>query len=583
MSSPFFPSRDKTNKRPVSFFDLNPPKQSKSRTPIPKFIPNPSPFFSGVKKFKNTSPVNFSPYPVRTKQETKLIDTNPWRDTDKDGIPNIFDCRPLDGYLQGAIHPVKNRRQQKYRDKKPNQTHGASKGKYRMNRNLLKQKKKSSAAAEAERVRRLKERERDLRHREAIGIGYTRQERGILGDMDIKEGLPLINVGRNKIDMTKAQKKEYISRKKGEKHFHKRKPINKYGPGGALAHLNPKNAENQALADEMNKVVRDNLGNLFYPTGGLKYGASKKPRRENDPNRKTKQKISYVNPEDLVPEVKKPDRRFIDNDGSRIIVRNGKSYAADANWRIIRDDDYIEKSTGPKLEDIKREELLRKINLERQSPEYLAKVNARRKIEGKPLLKNIFPITDNMLRKIGTDVSDIVTKEDMKNSLLQKSTKLSGEKRTPIQPHIGKIIEQIKIKGQYMSEEEALRAGLIEKKKTKEEKATEKKDAEEAEEAEYQRRKGLMGDKKGFFGGFSFDSRPHEIIRARREIEEMAPGLKFGDESEKISEDNVDNTYNQKYFDDFEADYGEKNDYDPTKEAQDFIDTSVYDEDDSGK
>ena len=40
--------------------------------------------------------LNLKSYPVRTKREIRLIDKNPWGDKDKDKVPNIFDCKPLD-------------------------------------------------------------------------------------------------------------------------------------------------------------------------------------------------------------------------------------------------------------------------------------------------------------------------------------------------------------------------------------------------------------------------------------------------------------------------------------------------------
>ena len=40
----------------------------------------------------------------RTKQEWKLIVNNPFGDKDKDGVKNIFDCRPLNKKKQGIYH-----------------------------------------------------------------------------------------------------------------------------------------------------------------------------------------------------------------------------------------------------------------------------------------------------------------------------------------------------------------------------------------------------------------------------------------------------------------------------------------------
>lgn len=35
-------------------------------------------------------------YPARTEKEQELVDKDPWEDSDKDGVLNYFDCRPLD-------------------------------------------------------------------------------------------------------------------------------------------------------------------------------------------------------------------------------------------------------------------------------------------------------------------------------------------------------------------------------------------------------------------------------------------------------------------------------------------------------
>ena len=40
-------------------------------------------------------------YPTRTKKELELVDQHPWEDTDKDGVLNYFDCKPLDKTKQG--------------------------------------------------------------------------------------------------------------------------------------------------------------------------------------------------------------------------------------------------------------------------------------------------------------------------------------------------------------------------------------------------------------------------------------------------------------------------------------------------
>jgi len=51
----------------------------------------------------NIGPVRLTKFPTRTKQEVKLIDTNPFGDTDKDGVPNWFDCKPLDRNKQSKM------------------------------------------------------------------------------------------------------------------------------------------------------------------------------------------------------------------------------------------------------------------------------------------------------------------------------------------------------------------------------------------------------------------------------------------------------------------------------------------------
>jgi len=55
------------------------------------------------KKIKFFQPVNLKKYPARTKSEWRLIDKNPWGDRDRDGVPNIFDCRPFDRRKQGKL------------------------------------------------------------------------------------------------------------------------------------------------------------------------------------------------------------------------------------------------------------------------------------------------------------------------------------------------------------------------------------------------------------------------------------------------------------------------------------------------
>ena len=63
-------------------------------------------FKPSKKKIQVIKPVklkffNESIYPKRSKAEWKLIDRNPFGDTDKDRVPNWFDCKPLNRKKQG--------------------------------------------------------------------------------------------------------------------------------------------------------------------------------------------------------------------------------------------------------------------------------------------------------------------------------------------------------------------------------------------------------------------------------------------------------------------------------------------------
>lgn len=51
---------------------------------------------------KNSKFVNLSRYPARTARENALIRKDPFGDKDRDGVPNIHDCRPMDKKKQGA-------------------------------------------------------------------------------------------------------------------------------------------------------------------------------------------------------------------------------------------------------------------------------------------------------------------------------------------------------------------------------------------------------------------------------------------------------------------------------------------------
>ena len=60
-----------------------------------------------TKSFWNPQPIKIGQFPKRTTKENRLIDKNPWGDTDKDGVPNMFDCKPLNkkkqDWLQSAF------------------------------------------------------------------------------------------------------------------------------------------------------------------------------------------------------------------------------------------------------------------------------------------------------------------------------------------------------------------------------------------------------------------------------------------------------------------------------------------------
>ena len=93
MNNPFWSPIKKAQKsNPSNFFNLKP----KPKHTITK------PFFTvNLKSLKG--PVNLNTYPVRTKTEIKLIDKNPFGDKDKDKVPNIFDCKPLNKKKQAFI------------------------------------------------------------------------------------------------------------------------------------------------------------------------------------------------------------------------------------------------------------------------------------------------------------------------------------------------------------------------------------------------------------------------------------------------------------------------------------------------
>ena len=81
-----------------------PMKLGKSIKPVRLFgfemNPKPHPNFTTVKPRVPFSPVKLAMYPQRTPREVKMIDRKPWVDTDKDGVPNYFDCKPNNKLFQ---------------------------------------------------------------------------------------------------------------------------------------------------------------------------------------------------------------------------------------------------------------------------------------------------------------------------------------------------------------------------------------------------------------------------------------------------------------------------------------------------
>lgn len=84
-------------KKQNTFWNMKPNKA----TPFLNIKPMKSKIKVNLRSVNFVSPVNLKSYPARTKREVKLIDRNPWGDSDKDKVPNIFDCRPLDKKKQG--------------------------------------------------------------------------------------------------------------------------------------------------------------------------------------------------------------------------------------------------------------------------------------------------------------------------------------------------------------------------------------------------------------------------------------------------------------------------------------------------
>ena len=93
-----------------SFWTPAKPNKRIKTTRLFGYDKNPKPSYNNYIKPKTPfSPVKLSIYPKRNISEVRLIDKNPWGDKDKDKVPNIFDCKPLDRKKQGFIgkQPIK--------------------------------------------------------------------------------------------------------------------------------------------------------------------------------------------------------------------------------------------------------------------------------------------------------------------------------------------------------------------------------------------------------------------------------------------------------------------------------------------
>lgn len=95
------------------------PKQKPIKNTFWNMKPNKATPFLNIKpskiKVSPVTPVNLKPYTVRSKKETRLIDTKPFIDSDKDGVVNYFDCKPLNKKKQDYM---KNKRMLERRAKK---------------------------------------------------------------------------------------------------------------------------------------------------------------------------------------------------------------------------------------------------------------------------------------------------------------------------------------------------------------------------------------------------------------------------------------------------------------------------------
>ena len=63
-------------------------------------------FWKPIRPIKNKFNLSINIYPKRTKKEVKLVDKNPFGDSDKDKVMNWFDCKPLNKRNQDKIRIV---------------------------------------------------------------------------------------------------------------------------------------------------------------------------------------------------------------------------------------------------------------------------------------------------------------------------------------------------------------------------------------------------------------------------------------------------------------------------------------------
>ena len=83
------------------------PKQKPIKNTFWNMKPNKATPFLNIKpkskSFSPVSPVRLKQYPARTRSELNVIDKKPWVDSDKDKVPNIFDCKPLNKKKQSYM------------------------------------------------------------------------------------------------------------------------------------------------------------------------------------------------------------------------------------------------------------------------------------------------------------------------------------------------------------------------------------------------------------------------------------------------------------------------------------------------